>query len=636
MNLLSADKAGIKALLSADKAGIRELEKLKEAARQARQTFDRDYWLNAAFYTGSQYVDWADARGRMETVAPDANTPNAPRPVANKIMHFTVKSHSEAMLYDPRPEVMAPSTDARARSTARVAQAYLDDLAGPTKMDWAAVRADVLMWANVCGQGWLKWIMDPQLRRPDVIACSPFEVYLDPYVKDSRRARYIIHSQFLDREQVYDRFAVELPESAQQAQDPNSLGASVLSEMGYAPNLGGVMVNELWQLPSRRFPRGRFVAWTGSGKLLTPIDGPFPYRHKKLPFTQIGYIPVPGNANYHSTVKFLRPPQMELNAVHAQMLVNRKAYANPKWFWDAELYASLVHPPTDLPGEQLIGDSRNGSIAPIMLQGALMADDGTAEWVTSEMRDIVGQHSVSEGDAPGRVDSARAIELLKAEDNSALSNVHRMMDTAVSVGFGQLLQLAGQYVSEAQIATTYTTNGQAEVHHFKGAIVSPDHVVRVAGEAKEPQSRAAREEQILSWWTAGILTDPKQAMQLLEVSFAGSASSYELDKIRATNENFLLSNEVPVQAHDYDDHEVHIAEHQDWQKTAEYEAATNSVHDLFKFHIQSHKEQYMVEMQEEALKQRAIAAMTAPTPTDMAADPTLAPPVQAPAPPAQT
>lgn len=628
-------------LLASDKKSIQELERLKNAAKHAREPFDREWLLNAAFFVGQQYVSWNGKKGALDFVAKDPNTPNAPRPVANKIMHYTIKSHAEAMTHNPVPEVMAPSTDAADRSEARVSQAYLDDLAGPTKANWEGERARALMWAVVCGEAWYKWVYDPQKKRPDVVAVSPLDVYLDPYALDAREARYIIHSQFLDREQVYDRYDRELPDTATESMD--TLKANVLSEMGFTPNLSGVVVNELWQLPSRRYPRGRFVVWTGSGTLLTPIEGGLPYEHCRgtastdamLPFTQLGYIMVPGQAHFHSPVKFLRPAQMELNAVHAQSLTSRKAAASPKWFYDAELWASLMAKPTDAPNELLIGDSRGGTMQPVLMQQAVMLDDGTAQWITKEMGDIVGIHAVSEGTAPGRVDSAKALELLKAEDMSTLSMLGKTQDQAVAVGFYQLLQLARQYVTEDVIATTYTAQGVPEVRKFKARKVSPAHIVRVAASSTMPQSRAAREEQLLSWWTAGIITDPRQMMELLEVPYAGASATAEQDTIRATNENFLMSEEIAVTPNDFDDHDAHIREHNAYRKTAEYEAASDQVHDQFEFHIEAHEKRYMIEMQTEATKQKAIQAMAAPTPDELAADPALAPepaaPVQAPA-----
>lgn len=615
-----------------DKKSLEELRRLKEAAKRSRASFDADYWVNLAFFLNQQYSTWNTTKNTLVEVARLPGEELAPRPVINKIMHFTVKSHATACSFDPRPEVICPSTDAVIRSESRVAQSYIDDLRSPAKADWDTVKSDALMWAVTAGQSWLKWVYDDQLGRPSIIACSPFEVYCDPYVTRADLARYIIHAQFMDREQVYDRFGVEIPETETETRDPAK--AVVLAGMGFEPKLSGVTVNELWQRPSRRYPEGRFVAWTENGTLLTPLTGKFPYEHMTLPFTQLGVVMVPGNLNHHAFTKFLRPPQMELNAVHAQGLVSRKSFANPKVFIDAEMAASLNEPWSDRPNQVLIGDTQGGSVSPpVIIQPSLMADNGFAEYVAAEMGDIVGQHSVSEGEAPGRVDSAKALELLKGEDTSHLLHLRQTLNMSTSKGFNMLLQLARQYVNEETIVSTYTRLGAPEVKLFKGEKITPEHAVRVAAEPAVPQSMAARQEEYLGWWTAGIITDPRQMQELLELPFAPGVSS-EQDVLSATNENFSMLDEAPVTAHPWDDHDTHIAEHNSFRKSAEFQASTEETQHMFEFHIADHEQMWLDEMRKEAEKQAMVATFGAPPvdPAAVAADPNA--PVDPTAPPA--
>jgi hypothetical protein len=39
-----------------------DLEKLKYSAAQAPLPFEKDWWLNIAFFLGEQYVEWNAAR----------------------------------------------------------------------------------------------------------------------------------------------------------------------------------------------------------------------------------------------------------------------------------------------------------------------------------------------------------------------------------------------------------------------------------------------------------------------------------------------------------------------------------------------------------------------------------------------
>src|SRR5690348_15376453 len=170
------------------------------------------------------------------------------------------------------------------------------------------------------------------------------------------------------------------------------LRAQLLREMGCAPALEGATVNELWMKPCRRYEDGLYVVWAGKTVLVQP--GPFPYDHKQLPFTQIGSIARPGSPHYSCAVKYMRSGQMELNKYHAQQIMVRDAYANPKWWVPAEL--ELNEMPNDAPRQVLRGHSMGGTLRPEIIQPSAMADNGDGEWIVDELMHAAGIHEVSQ------------------------------------------------------------------------------------------------------------------------------------------------------------------------------------------------------------------------------------------------
>jgi hypothetical protein len=87
-----------------------EWEKLKKAAVQARQPFERESWLNLAFYLDEQYVEWHKDSNSIRRIPRDRRAPNTPRPVVNKIMHFV--QQERAMVLQAKPTVdILPATD---------------------------------------------------------------------------------------------------------------------------------------------------------------------------------------------------------------------------------------------------------------------------------------------------------------------------------------------------------------------------------------------------------------------------------------------------------------------------------------------------------------------------------------------
>src|SRR5438105_4676030 len=74
-----------------------QYQALFEASKRARLPFDKDTWLNIAFYLGEQYVEWADSSSTVRRIPRPEGMENTPRPVANKIMHYVQQEHSMAL-----------------------------------------------------------------------------------------------------------------------------------------------------------------------------------------------------------------------------------------------------------------------------------------------------------------------------------------------------------------------------------------------------------------------------------------------------------------------------------------------------------------------------------------------------------
>jgi len=259
-------------------------QQLFEAAKRARLPYDKETWLNIAFYLGEQYVEWGTAASTIRRIpVPEGAEKNVVRPIANKVMHFVNQEHAMALQTRPTVDVLPASEDPMDISSAAVAKSWLTWITEPQVADFDTELADAAIWALAGTESFLKWVWNPRLKRPDIISCSPLDIYVDPYPKKFRDARYLIHSQFMDVEQVYDVYDKEVKPTDVDRADP--VKVALMREMGMAPVLQGCIVNELWMKPNRRYPEGLFVTWTNRDQLVEPCA--FPYKHGRLPFTQI-------------------------------------------------------------------------------------------------------------------------------------------------------------------------------------------------------------------------------------------------------------------------------------------------------------------------------------------------------------
>jgi len=583
-----------------------QYERLRETAVRARLPYDKDVWLNLSFYLDEQYVEWADDASTIRRIPRRPGFEYTPRPVANKIMHFVAQEHAMALQTKPTVDVLPATDDPVDFSNAAVSLAYLRWLTEPQVADFDGELSDAVLWALSASEGFLKWTYNPRLDRPDVTSVSPLDLYIDPYCKRFKHARWAIHSQFMDVEQVYDIYGKEI--KATDLQKADVLKTQLMREMGCAPALQGALVNELWMKPNRRHPEGLYVVWAGRDVLVEP--GKFPYAHGRLPFTQVGSIPRPGSPHYTCAPKYLRSGQMELNKYHSQKIMSREGFVNYKWWIPNEL--ELNEQPNDSPRQVLRGHSEGGTLKPEILVPPALPDNGDGQWISDEMMHVAGIHEVSQAQVPGRVEAARAIETLKEADAGRLAELHRTIKSSIAEGFWMCLMLAKQYVSEEQMVQTYSRDGLPEVKHFKAEDIKPGTKVQVTMTTGLARSRAQREQQLLELWDREIITDPEVFADLMEVPISTFTPAKAHDIRLARNENFVLVEGKPIVPNAWDDHELHLREHNAFRKTTEFLTLSTEVKTMFEHHCEAHDILQMQQLEKLGMKQALMQQFMQP------------------------
>lgn len=595
----------------------REWEELKHAALQARLPYDKDVLLNIAFYLDQHYVEWSADFNTIRTIPRSTKERRSPRPVANKILHFVLKQHAAVLKERPNPDVLPATDDPVDISLVGPALSYLKWLCEPQVADFDAELSDATLWALAGGEAWLKWTYNAHLQRPDIMACSPLELAIDPYARTTRDIRYVIHEKFMDRKEVKHLYGIDVQPTTISKADLQK--ATLLRDMGMAPVIEGAVVNELWFKPDcdSRFPEGLFVAWSGKDVLVEPR--PYPYAHKQLPFTHIGPIRRPGSPHTTCTVKYLRSPQMELNKYHAQKIKTREGFASPKWWIPEEL--ELEQMPDDSPNQVLSGNSSGGQYKPEIIPGADFRDNGDGDWIRAEMMDVAGQHEISSGQVPGRVEAAQAIEALLTADDSHLFELQRTIKTAISDGFWQCLMLAKQFKQGETMVQTYSREGLPEVTRFFTEKLKPGMRIKVTMGSGLTGSRAAKQQMIEQMIQMGLIQDPEVAADLLDLPVGRITPNRVFDVRLARNENMQMAAErgidgQPGQAikpNSWDEHDIHIREHNNFRKTTEYAQADPEIKKKFEFHVQMHEELWLEEIQKQVTRQQMMQGAVSPS-----------------------
>jgi hypothetical protein len=164
-------------------------------------------------------------------------------------MHYVQQELAQVLQDRPSPDVVPPTIDLVDVMDSNVAAAYCDHVADPTEANFDRALNRAALWSVITGMGFMKWVWDPNEKKHCILPCNWFDVFLDPYATDFAKNRYIIHSQFLDPEQVYEAWGVTVKPGAVQKAD--LARTQLMRGMGSAPVLSGVTVNELWMKPCR-------------------------------------------------------------------------------------------------------------------------------------------------------------------------------------------------------------------------------------------------------------------------------------------------------------------------------------------------------------------------------------------------
>jgi hypothetical protein len=369
--------------------------------------------------------------------------------------------------------------------------------------------------------------------------------------------------------------------------------------------------------PSRRHPGGRFAVWTGREELVPVRD--LPYKHliedRLLPFTIDGCIERPDSPYYLSPVTYLRPPQMELNKGHAQALMIMELFAHPKWWIDTALEMDAM--PDASPGQILKGTS-NGipGLKPEMIMPGAVPQGvyQNLELLEQGMMHLVGQHEVSQAQVPGRVESSKAIELLKESDAGALATLRETMNTATSVGWYQMLELQREFGTDEEAVAVYSRDGLDEVQHWRAGDMKPGYRVRTSQTTGLARSRTARNEAYMNLWREKVIQDPNQLLELLEVPGHSALRATQIAQRKARSENARLAKGEAIVPNSWDDHAIEMREHNLFRQTLAYEALNDDAKKKFEHHVQGHKALLLRSIQEQAALQTAAQGQPAQAP----------------------
>ena len=417
-------------------------------------------------------------------------------------------------------------------------------------------------------------------------------------------------------------------EPEQSALAPQGLSSSLeqpqqqLPGMGQEPPVGGQSISP--QMDMTGMVEGI------PGIPTRPEVTEYPYKHAEFPFAKIDHIPA-GRYYAQSTIDDLIPIQKDYNRTRSVMKEAANLAGKPQYWMTKGSYDVAKH--TSEPG--LIIQVNPGMEGPQPLVQPELPVQVKEELDISirDMDDISGQFEIAKGRTPPGVEAASAIAYLQEENDTILYHTVASIEAAIQKIGIQSLSLVHEFWTEDRVVRATSTNSYFEARVFKGSDLNPFMDFRVESESVAPRSKAAKQAFITELMKTGALPMDK-AMRYLQMNETNKL--YEelmVDSRHAQRENYMMSKGTPlvkqsaeldpndpmgqsflprtepikdeqgqdtkdmkiVTTNDFDNHPIHILEHENYMKSQEYELLNPQIQQIFLDHLQEHKEEIMLE-----------------------------------------
>lgn len=496
--------------------------------------------------------------------------PHEVRYKANFIKVYVSRAVAKVLGIEGHFSAVPQSGGVASREQARVTMAVWDHQ--KALVDWEDVKYRAHLWAAICGTAFVKNCWDPskgdldrfywadaqdhavldagsmspserQFREqnglyedlaPGEIECEempPFQAYPDPASKGKlKHCRWFAQHQFLQREAIAETFGVDVKDiseedstaSSQRYEEALALVSSGMTTQGYgsAPpeNKNRAWLTQMWERPSSKHPKGRYVA-TAGGLVLRDTDNPYAADRTRclfIPFAKLDWQTAPGSFWGLSLVADLVSAQYRRNESRSKTLAYEQLFANPGLLVPINCGVSPAKV-TNALGPVYEYNPAMGEPKPFPVP--LMPPDVARNAATceAEMAQLASQSDIDSSKMPGQMRSGAAFAALNTDRDMALSLTMKNSLRFERDCGEQFLALAQLYYSGERVAMYRGPSGEWAAQSFLGANLTTN--IRILTEPGQMETSQNFRAQLGEFVQAGIFnpaTNPQDRQIVLK------------------------------------------------------------------------------------------------------------------------
>ena len=602
-----------------------EIQKKYTVGKQRhKEPFEKTWFISNCFVMGQHYVTY----NAVERIFQSAISAPEHRKKATINWPFAYYRRTKSKLTAGRPVITVyPATnDQEDKDRAKVSNHLIDYLW--EKLEIQELRSELVGWMLKCGCAIYHPHWNPlagekikdietgrEFNRGEVAVevISPLELVIDPYATKMSNARWLIWSKLRPANWIKQAYpnkptptkqtkTTSTPTYERRFQEVvgvfgfTSQGTQMATEDGKNDD-AMVLIHQYWERPTTEHPNGRLVVSTDD-YILLQTDCPY----SDLPFIKCDEIEVEGRFWGMATVEQTIPLTRNLNKARSEQMENR-ILARPKI-----LTPKTCNIPdsafTDEAGEFIKYDIGPRGEAPTILNPTPPSNAHTEDikQTTLELQELSGWHEVSRGMLPSADTSGRAIELLQYSDDSQIASTMRQLERSDEKLARWMLHIARKYYTEERTIRIVGKDNELLVEkvlgeNIEGRTFDADYYdVRVKTGSGFLKSREDAKREV-EWGLATGLLKPDKDMRVIRqmIEFPTTdamLNSDNLDEQWAQKENALLAQgRQDIAPREYEDHAVHIDQHNRYRKTTQYRELMETapqIDKLFQQHMLIH------------------------------------------------
>lgn len=559
--------------------------------QEERRKLEKQWELDLEFLAGNQYCE-ISPRGEVEEEEKYYYWQN--RGAFNHIAPIIDSRVAKLTKMKPIMSVKAAGAEESDVKNAKLATALVNS--SYQRLSLGDVISKTTGWSESCGTGFyfIGWNPDAgkllgevdgkKVFEGDVVveSVSPFEIYPDSLCYENiESCESIIRARAMKTADVERLYGITVAGEDVKVfgVDKAATGKSIVHD--------SVLVLEKYERPTADFPDGRLIVacektilYMGELPYVNGVEG-----RRGFPFVKQNSIDKAGCFFGMSMVERLIPVQKAYNAVknRKQEFLNRLTMGVVA-VEDGSVDTDELAEEGLSPGKIIV--YRQGANPPALMGTGTMPTDLNREEdrLLNEFILLSGVSEFSRSTDVAAGTSGVALQLLIEQEDARLNAVTENVRSAIRETAKQMIRLFKQFATSTRLLRTAGEQGKVELYYFNSSDLGSDDVV-FDTESELSYTPAQKKSAVYELIDAGLLTDDtgklseRTKAKLLEILGFGSIDNtldIESLHINKADEENLSGFRKPIGVDEYDDHELHIAEHTRFLLSAESEGVRNN------------------------------------------------------------